>query len=114
MAKEKALRTNDQFPSMKIYFLSLAASNKYGVPEKHRFIFDILSEEYDFQNTNVKFVDAQQLRSFYKENNISGGTQTEVDVLALTEFFIEKHPDCSFILDEVPVLTKRLPGTSKY
>ena len=110
MAKEKALRTNDQFPSMNVYFLSLAASNKYGVPEKHRSIFDILSQEYDFQNTKVNFVDAQELQSFYKENNKSCGTQTGVDVLKLTEFFIEQHPDCSFILDEVPVLTKRMPG----
>ena len=111
VAKEKALRMNDQFPSMNVYFLSLAASNKYGVPEKHRAIFDILSEEYDFQDTKVNFVDAQQLRSFYKENNSSGGNQTEVDVLTLTEFFIEQNPDCSFILDEVPVLAKRMPGT---
>ena len=110
MAKEKALRANDQFPSMNIYFLSLAASNKYGLPEKHRSIFDILSEEYDFQSTNVNFVDAQQLRSFYEENNNSLFKKTDVDVLTLTEFFIEKHPNCSFILDEVPVLKKRMPG----
>ena len=111
MAKEKALRHNDQFPSMNIYFLSLAASNKYGVPEKHRSIFDILSEEYDFQNSNVTFIDAQQLRSFYAENNTSMLKKTDVDVLTLTEFFIEQHPDCSFILDEVPVLKKGVPGT---
>ena len=46
-----ALRATEKSNLGKIYFISLVACDQFGVPEKYKFIYDILSSEYDFDGT---------------------------------------------------------------
>ena len=95
-----AIRSSENASLGKIYFLSLVAVNKLGIPEKCKFIYDILTG-YDFSETDVSFIDAQGLWDFFKKYN-PNAVRSKHDILELAEFFIEKHPGNSFILDEVP------------
>ena len=108
-----ALRSAEKENLGKIYFLSLVAVDKFGIPEKHKFIYDILSEDYDFEGTDVSFIGAQELLKFYKTHN-SETLKSDPDILDLTEFFILKHPSSSFIIDEVPSPKQRGVLGSKY
>ena len=106
MAKEMALRSAEKDSLGKIYFLSLVAVDKFGITEKYKFIYDILSETYDFDGADVVFIDAQKLWDFFKKYH-PNAKRSKHDILELAEFFIRKHPDSSFILDEVPSPKRR-------
>ena len=96
-----AVRSSENPSLGQVYFISLVGSDRFGIPEKHKFIFDLLSKEYDFDGTDVNYVDAQELWSFFKKHNPKA-VRTNHNVLQLCEYFIEMHPNSSFILDEVP------------
>ena len=63
--------------------------------------------------TDVNFVDALDLWDFFKTHNPSA-VRSNCDVLLLSEYFIEKHPNSSFILDEVPSPKRHDLLKSKY
>ena len=69
VTKEKALREAEQSGSVSVYFISLVASDQMGFAERYRHIFDILSENYDFKGTNVKFYDVHRLWEEYQNDN---------------------------------------------
>ena len=96
-----AVRSSEDSALGLVYFISLVGSDRFGVPEKHKFIFDLLSKEYDFNGTDVNYIDAQDLWFFFKKHN-PNAVRSNYNVLQLSEYFIEMHPNSSFILDEVP------------
>ena len=101
-----ALRSAENSILGPIYFISLVACNRFGFAEKYKFIYDVLSKEYDFNGTNVKFIDVGDLWDFYKSHNPKA-VKSKCDVLLLSEYFMKMHPNSSFILDEVPSPKRR-------
>ena len=84
-----------------------------GKVEEHEHIFDIFTKLYDFREKNVQVISAQDLLHFYNthqpEDNgteKSNITSKEVDIYFLLQFFVEKHPDGHFIIDEFPFYWK--------
>ena len=102
IAKEKAIREADKSNNGPVFFLSLVASDQTGVPEKFRYIFDILSEDYDFKNTNVHFYDVNRLWSYYLSHHPNAKIQN-VNVFDLAKYLIFRNLGASFIVDEVPI-----------
>ena len=96
-----ALRATEKSNLGSIYFISLVASDQFGVPERYKFIYDILSSEYDFDGTDVNFIDTQDLWEFFKANNPSA-LRSNCDVLLLSEYFIEEKLISSFSVRRSP------------
>ena len=55
-----------------VYLLSLVGADEKGYVEQNEYIFDIYTNMYDFVNTDVKVITAQNLLDFYTENDQYG------------------------------------------
>ena len=86
-----------------VFFISLVGVDELGMVEKHEYIFDIYTKMYDFQESYVKVVSAQDLWTFYESKN-KGADQLKVDIYYLVEYFVKHHSDGHFVLDECPFL----------
>ena len=72
-----------------------------GFVDEHEYIFDLYTKLYDSQGSNVKVISAQELHSFYISNHkMEAGKK--VDVYIMAEFFVEKHSNGHFVVDECP------------
>ena len=106
ICKEKAIQTAKkqdlkQNPDP-VFFISLVGADKEGNVHQDEHIFDVYTRLYDFIGSNVKVLNAQDLRDFYKSKH-QGNV---ADVYQMTEFFVEEHSNGHFIVDECP-FTKR-------
>ena len=86
-----------------VFFVSLVGVDELGMVEKYEYIFDIYTKMYDFQESYVKVVSAQDLWTFYEYKN-KGADQLKFDIYYLVEYFVEHHSDGHFVLDECPFL----------
>lgn len=107
VSKEKAKRKQEEDMNSPVYFVSLVATSKTGTPEKTRYIFDVLTEWFDFTQLNTDStspipVDVQYLKRFYEKYRTSEDPE-DADVYYLAEFFIKHNPNSSFVFDEVPI-----------
>ena len=84
--------------------------DEYGKVEKDEHIFDILTKLYDFNDTDVEVLSAQDLLKFYQ------GWQKITpndDIYTFVEFFMKNHSEGHFIIDECPILKIRTSGAGK-
>ena len=86
-----------------VFFISLVGVDELGMVDKYEYIFDIYTQMYDFQGSDVKVVSAQDLWNFYESKN-KRADQLKVDIYYLVEYFVEHHSDGHFVLDECPFL----------
>ena len=73
-------------------------------------IFDVLTKDYDFIDTDVKVLSAQDLLKFYNNNQDTKLLTQHVDIYNLVQFFMKNNPDGHFIIDECPVLKQKGKG----
>ena len=85
------------------FFISMVGVDKYGKVKEHEHLFDIFTKLYDFYDSNVCVLSAQDLWTFYQSKNI-GHKRKDVDIYSLVEFFILHHANGNFVLDECPFL----------
>ena len=121
MARQKAEKEEQQvqdgtkIKADPVFYISLVGVDFNGIVEEDEHIFDILTKDYDFIDTDVKVLSAQDLLKFY--NSTSGrfnkfkqwlGIENREDksrnIYNLVQFFIENNPDGNFIIDECPIL----------
>ena len=103
IGKEKAIQTAEKedlrtYPDP-VFFISLVAADEDGFVDEHEHIFDLYTKLYDFQGSNVKVISAQDLHSFYTSNHKMEYTK-KIDVYTMAEFFVEKHSNGHFVVDE--------------
>ena len=108
ISKEKAIQTAER-EELKlnpdpVFFMSLVGVDARGFVEEHEHVFDIYTKEYDFLGCDVKVIGAQDLWHFYKSKH-SGAEREEIDVYTMAEFFVEKHSNGHFVVDECPFKT---------
>ena len=108
VSKELAKRIKEENANRAVYFVSLVASSKNGIPEKTRHVFDVLTEWFEFNQLDSNSsspipVDVQYLKRFYEEHRTSNDPKNP-NVYYLAEFFLKCNTDSSFIFDEVPIL----------
>ena len=107
ISKEKAIQTAEKEESKlspdPVFFMSLAGVNVRGLVEKHEYIFDIYTKEYDFLGCDVKVISAQDLWSFYQSKH-PGANRKLIDVYTMVGFFVHQHPNGHFVVDECPLI----------
>ena len=105
VSKECAIRIQKENPRKPVYFISLVGSSPEGKPQMTRFVFDVLTERYEFnrRNTAVQLRDAKFLFEYYTNYCKTRG-KLAPDVYELAEFYLQKNPNAHFIFDEVPIL----------
>ena len=105
IGKEKVIQTAEkedlQTNPDPVFFISLVGVDEDGFLDEHDHIFDLYTKLYDFQGSNVKVISAQDLHSFYTSNH-KMETRKKVDVYTMAEFFVEKHSNGHFVVDECP------------
>ena len=90
-----------------IYLLSLVGSDATdirgkGVPRRARSIFDVKTE-MEFEDIDgIIFLSAQDLLKFYEDT--TGKSGRHLNVYQLTLFFMDRHRDGIYLMDEVPLL----------
>ena len=84
-----------------VFFVSLVGV--VGFVDKDEYIFDIYTKAYEFQDSSVKVISAQDLWTFYESKN-KGADQSKIDIYCLVEYFVQHHLDGHFVLDECPFL----------
>ena len=100
-------QTSTQHTRQIIYFISLVGTDANdrrgkGIPRKVVSIFDVKSE-IEFEDINgVIFLSAQDLLEYY--NEVTGKDGSHLNIYQLIIFFIERHRDDRFMLDEVPLI----------
>ena len=88
-----------------VFFISMVGVDEQGKIDEHEHIFDIYTKEYDFLGCEVQVISAQDLWKFYKSRN-KDAYLTKVDIYFLVVFFIQRHPDGHYVLDECPFLRR--------
>ena len=105
IGKEKAIQTAEkedlQTNPDPVFFISLVGVDKIGFVDEHEHIFDLYTKLYDFQGSNVKVISAQDLQTFYTSNHKMEYTK-KIDVYTMAKFFVEKHSNGHFVVDECP------------
>jgi len=86
-----------------VFFISLVGVDIDGKVEDHEHIFDIYTKTYDFISSDVDVKSAQNIWESYEEQN-KGSDKKNIDIYSLVERFVQKHPNASYVLDEVPFL----------
>ena len=84
-----------------VFFMSFVGVNSQGFVEEHEHIFDIYTKLYDFLGCDVKVISAQDLWDFYKSKH-PGADKKKIDVYTMAEFFVDKHSNGHFVVDECP------------
>ena len=105
ISKEKAIQTAEK-EELKlnpdpVFFMSFVGVDSKGFVEEHEHIFDIYTKEYDFLGCDVKVISAQDLWDFYKSKH-PGADKKKIDVYTMAEFFVDKHSNGHFVVDECP------------
>ena len=96
-------------PKADVYFISLVGVNEEGFVDEHEHIFDIYTKSYDFLGHDVKVKSAQDLWDFYEANH-TGADRKKIDVYTAAEYFVEKHSNGHFVVDECPFKSFKMPG----
>ena len=96
-----------------IYFISLVGTDANdkrgkGFPRKAVSIFDVKSEMEFEDIKGIIFLSAQDLLEYY--NEITGKDGSHLNIYQLVIFFIERHLDDRFMLDEVPLIKDGKPN----
>ena len=89
-----------------VFFISLVGVNEFGIVAKDEYIFDIYTKLYDFYESHVIVVSAQDLWAFYESKN-NRAKREDFDVYFLVEFFVQHYSNGHFILDECPSLLNK-------
>ena len=107
ISKEKAIPTAEK-EELKlnpdpVFFMSLVGVNPAGFVEEHEHIFDIYTKEYDFLGCDVQVISAQDLWNFYRsKHSLSEADRKKIDVYTMAEFFVDRHSNGHFVVDECP------------
>ena len=67
VSKERAIRTKAEDGSYQVYYISLVASTRKGVPRMLLYLFDYLSEKYDLNDTGVEAMNTTKLVEYYNK-----------------------------------------------
>ena len=62
---QKSINTSEEDPEVDTYFISMVATDKFGRPAQHDYLFDLTTRRKLERNSNVKFVTVSDLRAFY-------------------------------------------------
>ena len=84
-----------------VFFMSFVGVDAQGFVQGHEHIFDIYTKAYDFLGCDVKVISAQDLWKFYKTKR-PGADREAIDVYTMAEFFVVKHSNGHFVVDECP------------
>ena len=116
ISKEKAIQAADkedlkQDPDP-VFFISLVGVDVWGFVDKHEYIFDIYTKQYDFRACNVKVISAQDLNNFYAKHRKletfrNFFRRKRVDVYTMAQSFVEQHSNGHFVVDECPFKASR-------
>ena len=106
-------QTSNQNTNQMIYFISLVGTDSNdrrgkGIPRKAISIFDVKSEMEFEDISGIIFLSAQDLLEYY--NQITGKDGSHLNIYQLVIFFIERHRDDRFMLDEVPLIKDGKPN----
>ena len=130
VSKERAVGTKADDGSCQVYYISLVASTRRGIPRRLLYLFDYLTEKIDFKDTGVETINTTKLlkhfnkhhpthKTFYdpKEQKIMMKHRSNdkeppstIDVYMLVKFFIKdvvsKYGEkAAFIIDECPIIS---------
>ena len=134
VSKERAIGTKAEDGSLHVYYISLVASTKTGLPRRLLYLFDYLTEKIDFKDTGVETINTTKLLDYFnihhpthttfydpkkrkmmmkqRSNNLLQlfDTSSAIDVYMLVKFFIKdnvsKHGvKAGFIIDECPIIS---------
>ena len=119
--EEQQVRDGDKIKADPVFYISLVGVDHWGKVEEDEHIFDILTKDYDFIDTDVKVLSAQDLLKFYNSTSgrvnkfkqwlgIENRGYKSRKIYNLVQFFIENNPDGHFIIDECPVLARQGKG----
>lgn len=92
---EKEILAEDTGSKLKadpVFFILLVGADALGIVEQDEYIFDIYTKLYDFHESHVIVISAQDLWAFYESNN-KRAKREDVDIYFLAEFFIRHHPN---------------------
>ena len=111
-----------QQQAKKVFYLSLVATNKSGFPTREHYLFDIASQ-LDFKGYDVTFMSAQDLVEMFCQNMSTEQIYEPVQhqdieetcfenmstghIYGLVQQLVNKYPDSSYFLDEVPFIGDR-------
>ena len=130
LCKEKAIDTDEKEDEATnrgdkpiadpVYYISLLGVDEYGFFEEDEYIFDVYTKEYDFDVTNVKVLNAQDLMEFYEQHHVDEAPKWEnfkraikmdskINIYQLLEYFIKHNCNGHFIIDECPILLAGSP-----
>ena len=114
ISKERCIQTAEKemfaedagskFKSNPVFFITLVGVGVTGIVDNDEYIFDIYTKAYDFQESHVIVVSAQDLWAFYKSKN-KGAVREKFDIYYLVQYFIKHHQHGHFVLDECPFIT---------
>ena len=86
-----------------IYFISLVGTNlSNGLPRSALSFFDVFSEMELEEIDGIQFFSVQDLLKWYQEQ--TGRSGKGLTAYQLVLFFMKKHPDGLYFVDEVPFL----------
>ena len=87
--EEQQIQAGDKIKADPVFYISLVGVNKYGMVEEDEYIFDLLTKLYDFNDTDVEVLSAQDLLKFY--NSTKGTSLQNIHIYVLVEFFMENN-----------------------
>ena len=79
----------------------------------HEHIFDIYTKWYDFLGHDVEVKSAQDLWDFYEANH-KGADRKKIGVYTVAEYFVERHPNGHYVVDECPFIGGLVENAGKY
>ena len=62
---QKSINTSEEDSEVDTYFISMVATDKFGRPAQHDYLFDLTTRRKLERNSNVKFITVSDLRAFY-------------------------------------------------
>ena len=95
----------DEEGKNRVYYISLVAADRNGVPRDEYFTFDVASK-IDLEDTDVDVLDCQDLINQYRNQN-EGKVPRKITVYELVENFVKNHPRANLFVDECPFLMKK-------
>ena len=83
-----------------VFYLSLVATDENGFPRRDNYLFDIASE-LELKGYGIMFMSANDLDVYhFKKSSLF----KPLNIYELVLFLIREHPECSYYLDEVPII----------
>ena len=62
---QKAINTSEEDLEAGTYFISMVATDKFGAPAKHSYLFDLTTKRKLQKNPRLKFITTSDLLTFY-------------------------------------------------